>query len=139
MHPLWLAQENGAAVGAVHGFCRAAEIQVDTGSAKLCCACSIVGQHRSLAAQQLQVHRYPGSGSSAGVQLRAEAAKHTRWQQAISDAHKLGDTAVDAAQRGEQLAHDMVDNALHGSEHQAHGNSSTKEFMWGIILFYSLL
>ncbi|MCY1452103.1 hypothetical protein D9M71_690050 [compost metagenome] len=124
MQQLGLAQQHRAAARLVHRLGRAAEVEVDHRRAQTGGEGGVVGQAHRIGAEQLQTHRRAAGGAPAAVQLRRQLAKARARQQAVADADELADAPVDAADLGQQLAEDFIDQPLHGRQGNLHRGSS---------------
>jgi hypothetical protein len=77
---------------------------------------AVLGQTVHVRAQQLRVHRYTGQGAAAVLQLRHDAREHALGQQLVGHADELGHAAVHAADAGQHIAQDVVEQAFHRGE-----------------------
>ena len=122
-----LAQQHRAAPRAVDGLCRAAEVEVDHRRTKLAGAHRILGQPVRIRAQQLHAHLGAGAGARALVEFRRDAAEHRGRQQLFVDADELAHAPIDAADPGQHVAQDVVDQAFHRRQGDLHGSRGSQK------------
>mmetsp|Transcript_7031 Transcript_7031/g.29880 ORF Transcript_7031/g.29880 Transcript_7031/m.29880 type:complete len:225 (+) Transcript_7031:772-1446(+) len=113
---LRLVEQHRTAAVAVHALGRAAEVQIDALGLQRRQPRGVLGQAVHVRAQQLRMHRHAGGGAAAGLELRHDAREHPRRQQLVGDADELADAAVHAADAGEHIAQDVVQQPFHRRE-----------------------
>ena len=110
-----IAQQGGAAIVAIDGLGRAAEIEIDTRGAQPQGLAGIGGKRLRIGTEQLQMDRYAiGCRHLRRQQFRAVLVKDTRRQSRVHHAHEFCYRPVDAAAGGEEFARHGVDHAFHG-------------------------
>ena len=120
---LRLVQQHRAAAMAVDALGRAAEVQVDALGLELGQASGVLSQAAHVGAQQLWVHRHACCRAAAVHQLWHDARENAVRQQLVGHADELAHAAVDAADAGQHIAQDVVEQAFHRRQ-ENHGESS---------------
>ena len=123
MEQLRLLEQHRATAGFVHRLGRTTEVQVNDRRAQGAGEGRIVRQAQRVRTQQLQTHWRTGAGLRSIGQLGGQLVKGGCRQQPVADTDKLGDAPVDAADTGQHIAQDFVDQPLHGSQSDLHDRS----------------
>ncbi|MNM76472.1 hypothetical protein D3C81_882980 [compost metagenome] len=124
---LRLFEQHRAATGLVHGLGRAAEVEVDDFGAEFAGQCSVFRQANRVGTEQLHAQWHTGGGAGTVEQLRAELVEIGRREQLVVDPNELGHTPVDAANAGQHVAENVVDQPLHGRQSNLHGKTLLEE------------
>src|SRR5690606_25570934 len=119
MQGIRLTQQGRPAPVAVDGLGRAAEVEVHCRRAELCQQCGIMAEPVRVGAEQLRMHRHACGGLPAVQAFRHDPPDAADIELPLRHADEFADTAVYAADAGEDVTHGGIHQPFHGRENDA--------------------